>query len=438
MMTSARAVALSALERCRRDRAWSGASLDAEIRRSGLDARDSALASRLCLGVLQNSSLLDFYIEHYYKKDLEPLLRDILRLGVCQIILFDKIPAHAAVSESVSLCRERGLGRASGLVNAVLRRVAEDRDDLPPIPGEGSAEHLAIRFSHPQWLVERLLQERGPFLAEGFLRADNEIPPLTIQLDRRKVSPADYERALERMGAPFKSFPELPGCYELPGGRVTELPGYEEGLFYVQDRAARIAVEAAGARPGMKILDCCAAPGGKSFTAAIATGDAAEILSCDIHEKKLRLIQTGAERLCIRSIQVRAMDARSFDPVLEKRFDIVLADVPCSAIGVIRKRPEIRWKRQEEIDALPRIQADILDTVCRYVAYGGVLLYSTCTVLRAEDEDQIGRFLREHPDFSIEGFDAGGISAPDGMHVFWPQTDGTDGFFVAKIRRNGP
>ena len=240
MKKSARAAALSALERCRKSGAWSGAAIDGAIRENGLDSRDASLASRLVLGVLQNDRYLDYYIDLYSKRNLEPKLRDILRLGCFQLLFLDKIPAHAAVSETVGLCREQGLDRAAGLCNAVLRRIAENQKALPPIPGEGTAEYLSIRWSHPRWLVEELLREHGYAFTEAFLRENNQPAPLTIQVNRLKVSPEDYVRALQRAGIAYRDFPELPGCLELEGGRVSELPGFEDGLFYVQDRAARI------------------------------------------------------------------------------------------------------------------------------------------------------------------------------------------------------
>jgi 16S rRNA (cytosine967-C5)-methyltransferase len=435
MKKDSRSAALMALERCRKSGAWSGAAIDAAIRECGLDGRDSALASRLFLGVLQNGSFLDHYIDLFCSGSPEPRLRQILRLGAFQLLFLNKIPAHAAVSETVGLCREAGLSRAAGLCNAVLRRIAENKDALPPIPGEGSAEYLAIRRSHPLWLTERLCREQGYASAEAFLRENNEPAPLTIQVNRLRIEPEDYEHALQRSGVPFRAFPELPGCLELEGGRVTELPGYEEGLFYVQDRAARIAAEAAGVKPGMRVLDACAAPGGKSFATAIAAEGRGDITACDIHEKKLRLIREGAERLGIGCIRTEARDARRFDPDYEGAFDAVLADVPCSGLGVIRKRPEIRWKTEEEIRELPEIQAAILDNLARYVKPGGVLLYSTCTVLQAENREQILRFLARHSDYRSEDFAVGGLRSEEGCYEFWPQTDGTDGFFAAKLRR---
>ena len=436
MENNARIVAFRALERCEKDHAWSAVTLDSLLRETELPARDAALATRMFLGVLQNETYLDHYLDLFCRTRTEPALRAVLRLGAYQLLFLDKIPAHAAVSETVELCRSVRLDRGASLVNAVLRRLSENKDRLPPIPGEGSASFLAIRYSHPLWLAERLMREQGYHQTEAFFRANNETAPLCIQLNRLRVSTADYLRSLDRLGISYRIFPELPGCLELDGGKVTALPGFEEGLFYVQDRAARIAVHAAGVMPGMRILDACAAPGGKSMAAVLDARGDCRLIGCDLHEKKLRLILSSAKRLGLEDcLDTLAADARSFRPEWESSFDVVLADVPCSGLGVIRKRPEIRRKGEEELQALPQIQGAILDNLCRYVKPGGVLLYSTCTVLQAENRDQLSSFLQKHPDFSAEDFSVGGIHSADGCYSFWPQIDGTDGFFAAKLRR---
>lgn len=431
--TNARAAALEALMRCRRDGAWSGDVLDSILKRAELDRRDAALASRLCLGVLQNDRLCDFYIDSFCHTKLEPPVRDILRLGVYQLLFLDRVPARAAVSETVELCWARGYARASGLVNAVLRRVA-DAESLPEIPGEGTTAYLATRWSHPEWLCETLTNEKGYAFAEAFLKKNNEPPRLFIQVNTLKVSTADYIRALQRADIPFEAT-EPEGCIALEGGLATELPGYEEGLFYVQGRAARLAVEIAAPKPGMRVLDACACPGGKSFAAAIRMENSGSILSCDIHEKKLRLLNSGAERLGIDIIETRPMDARVFDAALEKSFDLVIADVPCSGLGVIAKKPEIRTKKPEELQGLPAIQGAILDNLSRCVKPGGTLLYSTCTILKEENEAVVLRFLREHTDYRAEAFTCCGIESDSGMYTFWPQIDDTDGFFAARLTR---
>lgn len=433
-----REAALAALERCRRDGAWSGAAIDTAIKKYALDRRDAALASRLCLGVLQNSRLLDFYINSYSSipaDKLEEKVRDILRLGIYQLTMLDKIPARAAVNESVALCKSCGCGRASGLVNAVLRKIASCSGSLPPVPGEGSAEYLSIKYSHPRWIGEKITKQQGYAFAEQFLAANNCPAPLDLQVNTLKTGKEDIVRSLLRLEMEF-SLPEYPeNCLSLKGGNVSALPGFEEGLFYVQDRAAAMAVQILGLKPGMQVLDACAAPGGKSFAAAIAMENKGSILSCDIHEKKLPLIQRGAERLGLDIIRTRRADAREPLPELASRFDAVIADVPCSGLGVIRKKPEIREKTEEETARLPRIQQDILDNLSRCVKPGGLLLYSTCTVLREENQDVVNGFLSRHSAFEPVDFAVGSKRSEQGMYTFWPNTDNTDGFFAAKLRR---
>ena len=431
---NARQAALETLTRCRRDGAWSGASIDGGIKKYALDRRDAALASRLCLGVLQNEGLCDYYIGCFCRTKLEPQVRDILRLGVYQLLFLDRVPARAAVSETVQLCRENRCERAAGLVNAVLRRIAEGKDRLPAIPGAGTAQYLSIRYSHPLWLCEYVAEKKGYAFAEAFLKANNEPARLCLQVNTLKVRTADYLRALSRMEIPFVER-EPAGCVELEGGLASALPGYEDGLFYVQDRAARLAAEIAGAEPGMHVLDACSCPGGKSFASAVRMENRGQILSCDIHEKKLRVLESGAERLGIGIIGTRAMDARVFDPALENGFDLVIADVPCSGLGVIAKKPEIRAKDRESLRGLPEIQYAILENLSRYVKPGGTLLYATCTILREENEDVALRFLRGHGEYRAEDFALCGIQSADGMYTFWPNIDGTDGFFAAKFRR---
>ena len=438
MQISAREAALKALERCRRDGAWSGASIDKVIKQYSLDRRDAALASRLCLGVLQNSSFCDYYIDLFCSRGasrIEPKLRDILRMGVYQLLFLDKIPPRAAVNESVALCNQSGFGRASGLANAVLRRVSENRDALPDIPGNGTAQYLSVKYSHPLWLVERLLKEHDYDFVQAFLASNNSPAGLTIQVNTLRENLPDFRRALTRADISFKEWAELPGCMELDGGNVSALPGYDEGLFYVQDRAARAAVELAGVRPGFAVLDACAAPGGKSFAAAVAMENNGRIVACDIHEKKLALIRSGAERLGIDIIDTVPMDARAENPAYFKSFDVVIGDVPCSGFGVIGKKPEIRLKKEEDISVLPEIQRQILQNISKYVKPGGTLLYSTCTVLRCENQDVVQWFINENQDFELEQPTLGGFTAADGMYGFWPHIDGTDGFFAAKLRR---
>lgn len=435
---TAREAALQIQERCHRDGAWSSLAMDRVLQQSQLEPRDAALASLLALGVLQNDRLCDFYIDCFSSiraEKLEPRVRDILRMGVYQIVFMDRIPPHAAVSESVELCKRSGCARALGLVNAVLRKLAKQKDCLPEVPGKGSVAYLATRYSQQEWLAERLITQRGYDFAERFFAACNMPAMIDLQINTTKVDAGSYWRSLERMGFGFElpAFPE--NCVSVRGGRVPDYPGYEDGLFYVQDRAACMALEIADVRPAMRVLDACAAPGGKSFAAAIRMQNHGQVLSCDIHEKKLALIRSGAERLGLDCIQTAAADAREERREWRDAFDLVIADVPCSGLGVMRKKPEIRYKKESEIAGLPVIQYDILKNLARYVRPGGTLLYATCTVLREENEELVSRFLEGHSDFTPLDFSVGERRSERGMYGFWPHIDGTDGFFAAKLKR---
>lgn len=427
-MSTAREAALTALQKWRTNAAWSDAALSAAIDRAGLDRRDAALASRLCYGTIQNLSYLDYYIDLYATtgiKRLQPQVLDVLRLAAYQI-LFTNIPAHAAVSEAVLQCKQRA-PRAAGLVNAVLRRISEQCGHLPPIPGEGTAEYLSLRFSHPLWFVRRLMDEYGYDFAAQAIAANNAEPPLCLQTNTLRTDPAALCSVLEQEGMKPERHPLLPDALVLPGGSVAESSAFQSGWFYVQDAAAKIAVLAADPQPGMSVLDACAAPGGKSFAAAVQMQGQGTIRSCDLHENKLKRIREGAARMGFDLIETVACDARK----QTGSYDMVLADVPCSGLGVIRKKPEIRFKDPQELSSLPEIQRAILEGLSACVRPGGVLLYSTCTILPEENDEIVQSFLSAHPEFALSPTPW----TPEGTRTFWPHLDGTDGFYIAKLRK---
>ena len=288
------------LERCRKDGAWVSAAVDGIIRDNLSDKREAALSSAIAWGVMQNLSYFDFLITCFCMTKigkLEGKVLTVLRIGICQLVLLDRIPERAAVNETVALCDLVGLTRAKSLVNAVLRKAAAQRGALPSVPGEGSAAYLSIRYSHPLWLSEQLIDEKGYAFTEALFAADNTPAPLDIQINTLRTTREDYLRLLEERAIPYALPPFPDSCVSLSGGAVNELPGYAEGLFYVQDRAARTAVDIAGLKSGMRVLDACASPGGKSFAAAMDMSGRGEILACDIHEKKLSVIEATASRL---------------------------------------------------------------------------------------------------------------------------------------------
>ena len=432
---NARTTALSALIACRRQGAWADGALKEYIARDRLDRRDAALATRLVYGVVQNRLLLDFWLERLVKGGtgrLQPVVLDILRLGLYQITQLDKIPPSAAVNEAVEQGKKYASRQAAGLINGVLRSALRQRDTLTP------PEDLSIRYSHPRPLVELLEAQVGAGELEALLQSHNQLPPLTVQRNPLAVSEADFRRELADAGVEATPHLWCRDSWLLQGsGSLEALPLFRRGGFYVQDPAARLAVTAAGLEPGMRVLDVCAAPGGKSFAAAIDLGGTGSVLSCDIHPHKITLLERGAARLGLPNLTARLQDATAFAPELAGQMDAVLADVPCSGLGVIRKKPDIRYKDLAPLARLPELQRRILDNVSRYVRPGGVLLYSTCTMLRRENEAVAEAFLTDHPQFSLEPFPL--PEALGGEHramaALYPHRHGTDGFFICKLRR---
>lgn len=439
-MGSARETAVLTLAACERQGAWSDGYLKHAIRENGLDRRDGALCARLCYGVLQNKLLLDWRLGRVCSMRLEKLEVRVLcdlRVAAYQLLFLDKIPPSAAVNEAVELAKKHSRNpRAAGLVNGVLRALL--REEAPEVRGKDELETLSIRYSHPRWLVEEFISQLGLEGAQALLEADNEQPPTTAQVNRLSATPEQLESKLRSAGAEVRPHPWLEGCLLLTGtGDLEGLDAFQRGEFYVQDAASRLAVLAAGLRPGQRVLDCCAAPGGKSFAAAILMENRGELISCDVHPHKVKLLEAGRDRLGLTMIKPTLQNAAQTREDWMDGFDAVLADVPCSGLGIIRKKPDIRYKDPEPLKGLPRVQRSILDNCARYVRPGGVLLYSTCTLLRRENDEVADGFLADHPDFAPEPFALPHLGEQPGRVTFWPHIHGTDGFFAAKLRRKG-
>ena len=433
----ARETALNVLIACRKDGGWSNGALKEYAARDRLDSRDSALAARLCYGVLQNRNLLDFYLQQLLTgklKDLHPVVHDILHLGLYQLYLMDKIPESAAVNESVELAKKycRKQQNAPGLVNAVLRNAVRNQDSLKqPVSWED-------KYSHPGELINLLKSYVGKERVEPMLKANNAIAPMTVQVNTLKTTADALQTRLETEGVTAEKHKWLPDCLILSGtGNMEQLPAFCDGLFYVQDPAAKLSVLCAELQPGQNVLDCCAAPGGKSFAAAMAMQGEGSVISCDGHTHKINLIAKGAGRLGLSGITARLQDATLFCSDWQEQFDTVIADVPCSGLGIIRKKPDIRYKDLKAMASLPALQKRILDTVSRYVKPGGLLLYSTCTLVREENEGMVESFLQSHPDYITEPRP---LPSPfpkneSGMLALVPGEYDTDGFFICRLRR---
>ena len=440
----AREVSLLALNDCQRQGGWSDAILKKRLASAGLDSRDGALATQLCFGVLQNRLLLDFYLSHFSKlplKRMEGKVAEALRLGAYQMLFLDKIPHSAAVNGSVELTRKHCKNpRAAGMVNGILRSLERSLDELPAIPQTSPESYLSTRYSHPEWLVKEFISTIGTEETEQLLAANNDRAPITAMVNTTKTTAQALTSTLEGEGVAVRPHPWLANCLILSKtGNLERLTAFQKGLFYIQDPASRLAVLALDPKPGMRVLDCCAAPGGKSFAAAIRMEGRGEVISCDLHPHKKKLIQAGANRLGLTNIAPMTADGKIVHSEWKDAFDRVLVDAPCSGLGVIRKKPDIRYKDPAPLAGLPEVQRAILDVAAGYIKPGGVLLYSTCTLLRRENEGVVESFLRGHPNYKAEAFTltepVGSVS--DGMVTLWSHRQGTDGFFLCKLRKEG-
>ncbi len=431
----ARETALNALIACRKNGAWSNGVLKEYVQRDRLDRREAALAARLCYGVLQNRGKLDFYLKQLLTgrlKDLHPAVHDILHLGLYQLYEMDKIPQSAAVNESVLLAKKycRKLRNAPGLVNAVLRNAIRSAGTLK------QPTALCDLYSHPQELISLLKEYVGKQRLEPMLQANNAVPPTVVQCNTKRTDLAGLQKLLEADGVGVQPHPWLENCLVLTGtGDLEQLQAFREGMFYVQDAAARLSVTCAQIPEGAKVLDCCAAPGGKSFAAAM--DGAGGITSCDIHAHKTELIAKSAQRLGLSNITACLQDASASREEWVGQMDVVIADVPCSGYGIIRKKPDIRYKDPKTMEELPELQLAILSNQARYVKPGGVLLYSTCTLLRRENEAVAEAFLQQNPEFITEPLPLPPCFPENksGMLALVPGEYDTDGFFICRMRR---
>ncbi len=403
--------------------------------KSAEERRDRAFLTALLYGTVERKISLDYAIAVYTKKpaeSLSPHTRAALRIGLYQIFFMEGVPSYAAIAETLALAAHTG---EKALLSAVLHR-AEREGRCPFPPREKKLDrYLSVAYSLPREIVRFFLSRFGEAETERILAAFLSEKGLTLRVNTLKTS---RKALLDRLTAeglsacPTENAPA--GIRILGGASPRELPGFDAGEFFVQDEASQIAVAALGITPGQRILDLCAAPGGKSFGAAIDAKDG-EVLSLDLHESKTSLIQDGAARLGLSRISVAAADATEEIPALFSQFDCVICDVPCSGLGVLGKKPDMRYADPDRFTALLPTQERILGNAAAYVKRGGILLYSTCTLRPEENDAQVETFLSRHPEFSLEPFTVGGISAEKGTLTLLPSVHGTDGFFIARMRK---
>ena len=410
-----------------KSKTYSNISLDNALVSCGMSEADKNLTAILFYGVTEKKIALDYIISKLSSRDIDKIDLEALvavRMGIYQLKYMDRIPAHAAINESVSLCPKK----LSGFANAILREYTR-RNEIPLPDKSDFAYYLSVKYSVCKEIADKFIEVFGKEKSEDILSGFNDKVSTTICTNTLKIS---RDGLMDKLSAAKTENAPL-GLYVT--GSVREMFGFDDGLFFVQDQASQICVQALGACEGETVMDICSCPGSKSFGAAITMNNKGKIYSFDLHENKLSLIRSGAERLGINIIEASAADGRNFIEKFENTADRVLCDVPCSGFGVLAKKPELRFKDPQLSARLPQIQFDILSNASRYVKSGGTLVYSTCTILPTENEDVIKRFLETNSDFSLSDWSVGNIHAADGMITLYPNIHHTDGFFIAKLIR---
>ncbi|HPM76637.1 MAG TPA: 16S rRNA (cytosine(967)-C(5))-methyltransferase RsmB [bacterium] len=445
MMNNPRALAMQVLRRVLVDNAYSDLALDAALNQSSLADNDRRLVAELVYGVLRHLTYLDWrlgQVSHRPLEKMEHRVADALRIGAYQLLFLDRIPPHAAVDEAVKLVPKR----ASGLVNAVLRHLprGEKSEHVPQLRDPYQA--ASIRWSHPMWLVCALAQQFGDEQMAALLAANQERPPLVLRVNEAKTdTTALLQELIQWHPRAARYAPAGIAVDHLT--QLDQLPAFCAGLFLVQSEAAQIVAELLGAHPGEVILDVCAAPGGKTSYFAQMVAPVGQVYAVDIHPRRLRLLSQNLKRLGINNVSLIQADA-SKDFVIKDdlRFDRVLVDAPCSALGTLQKNPEIRWRlRPDDPARLAQVQAAILAQAARHVRPGGVLMYAVCTYTEDETDRVVEGFLATQPEFALSDLREGlppryDIFMQDrGTLLSLPHRTGTEGFFAARfVRKENP
>ena len=441
-MPNPRQTAFDVLLKIERDGAYSNLALNNAIRESRLSGVDSAFVSALVYGVLERQITLDYVIKQHSKiplRKIEIKTKIILRMGLYQLLFMDKVPESAAVNESVNLAKKQRLQKSSGFINGILRSVTRANPPYTLPDEKDKIYRLSIEYSVPQDLVRLWFNSYGELNAEELLKFLSGRPPLFIRVNTLKTDRAALKAELESEGVICEDVPANENALSLSRtGSLERLSAYKNGLFHVQDLSSQLCVGFLSPMQGDIMLDICSAPGGKAFTAAQYMKNRGTLYAFDLFDHKLKLIQNGARRLGISIIMTGKRDGATGMPL--PLADKILCDVPCSGLGILSRKPEIRAKADFLSDELPELQYKILCRSAQYLAAGGTLVYSTCTLNPAENGENVHRFLKENPDFKGKP-----LTLPEGVTraidendyelTMMPHTAGTDGFYVAAIQR---
>lgn len=444
MSKRVREVALDVLLKIEKNQAYSNLLLNQTIKREHLDPRDVALLTEIVYGTVQRKNTLDFFLNSFVKKGVSALddwVKVLLRLSVYQLIFLDRIPDRAVVHEAVTIAKKRGHRGISGMVNGVLRSLL--REGVPTFEEmNDETEKLALQTSFPVWLIKRWIEQYGYEKAEKICEASLNRPQVTVRVNRMKATVDEVITKLEEEGLVVKKGNVSEDAIIIEQGNVFQTTLYKDGFFTAQDESSMLVARALAPMKRMRVLDACAAPGGKTTHLAELMDGTGTVIALDLHEHKVKLIEQQATRLQLNNIETNVLDSRKLAKTENiGLFDRILVDAPCSGFGVIRRKPDIKWtKREADIDAIKKVQREILEAVAPLLKIGGMLVYSTCTLEKEENEETVHAFLQKHDEFTLdttlhERLPEKITNATNGMVTIFPQDFDTDGFFISCLKK---
>jgi len=439
---------MNVLTQVEQEGAYSNLLLNSALQKSSLAKSDAGLATELIYGTISRLNTLDYFLDKFVNKGvrkLQPWVRALLRISLYQIVYLDRIPDHAVVSEAVNLAKRRGHQGISGMVNGVLRNILRQKETLAIPEDMTDAQRISLLHSHPQWLVERWISQYGTEATEAICAANNEPPAVSVRVNTTMISRDDMLKLMGSHGLDASPSSVSPyGIVVKGAGNMALTDWYRDGMISIQDESSMLVAEAVQPEPGMRVLDCCAAPGGKSAHMGELMKDEGSIVANDIHVHKGKLVSDQASRLGLDSISIVTGDALDLADRFESAsFDRILLDAPCSGLGVIRRKPDLKWgKSQEDIHEIAALQLRLLESVSTLLRPGGILVYSTCTIEPMENEGVVSAFLEGHSEFAIAEDGLGALSrlgenslARGGGIQILPQHYHSDGFYIARLGR---
>jgi 16S rRNA (cytosine967-C5)-methyltransferase len=446
---TAREIAMDILTKVEQQQAYSNLLLNQTLQKYKLERLEANLTTEIVYGTIQRRNTIDYFLNRFAAKGidkLQPWVRNLLRLSFYQLYYLERIPIHAIVNEAVNIAKRKGHKGISGMVNGILRNVERNKEQLTIPQDLPVATRISLTHSHPEWMVARWIKQFGEETTEAICRANNDASHVSVRVNAMRHNRDTFMELLRDKEFDVKPSPvSRQGLIVESGGNMAHTPWFTGGDLSIQDESSMLVAEAVDPKPGMKVLDCCAAPGGKTAHMAELMNNQGNVWANDIHPHKQKLIDEQAHRLGLDCIQTIVSDAKHLsDKFSGQTFDRILVDAPCSGLGVIRRKPDLKWsKAKEEIKQIPAVQLDILTTASRLLHSDGTLVYSTCTLEDEENQHVIEKFLANNPDFELDDsihrnqpkewlelFDL-----PAGMIRILPHFFGSDGFFIAKMKK---